>query len=184
MEKILVSACLLGLPVRYNGRSEACAHRRLLAWGAEGRIVPFCPEVAAGLATPRPAAEIQGPGGGQAVLSGVALVRTGDGTDLTATFQRAAELALAVARSAAIRIAILKDGSPSCGSRRIHDGNFIGGERQGQGVTAALLTAHGIQVFSETDIDAAAAWLQELERVDQGHSFVGLNSGVEKGELR
>ncbi len=167
MEKILVSACLLGLPVRYNGRSEACAHPRLLAWGAEGRIVPFCPEVAAGLATPRPPAEIHGPGGGPAVLSGEALVRTADGTNLTAAFQRAAELALAVARSAAIRIAILKDGSPSCGSQRIHDGSFLGGNTPGQGVTAALLSAHGIRVFSETEIDAAAAWLKELEASDR-----------------
>ena len=53
-----------------------------------------------------------------------------------------------------IKYAVLKEGSPSCGSREIYDGSFQGRRISGQGVTAALLQAHGIQVYSENNWEA------------------------------
>ena len=59
MIRVLVSACLLGEKVRYNGADAASGSRILEDWVREGRVVPFCPEVAGGLGVPRPPAEIQ-----------------------------------------------------------------------------------------------------------------------------
>jgi uncharacterized protein YbbK (DUF523 family) len=88
MVKVLVSACLLGERVRYNGADARCASDVLERWAREGRLVPFCPEVAGGLPVPRPAAEI-GDGDGRAVLLGAAAVRDGAGRDLTGSSWRA-----------------------------------------------------------------------------------------------
>ena len=78
MNRLLISACLLGEPVRYDGRAKPLHHPRLAALLESGRIVPFCPEVAGGLPVPRPAAEIVG-GDGDAVIDGAARVETRDG---------------------------------------------------------------------------------------------------------
>jgi uncharacterized protein YbbK (DUF523 family) len=168
MLTILVSACLLGEKVRYNGAAAPAGSEVLTRWMNEGRLVPFCPEVAGGLGVPRPAAEING-GDGAAVLEATALVLTREPRDVTANFLRGAELALAAARTHGARLAILKDGSPSCGSGSIYDGTFSGTKRPGQGVTATLLERHGIRVFSESEIAAAAAYLKELEINHEGH---------------
>jgi uncharacterized protein YbbK (DUF523 family) len=152
MVRVLVSACLLGERVRYDGR-DAAAHDDLLArWIAEGRVVRFCPEVAGGLGVPRPAAEIRG-----------ASVVTADGTDVTAAFVTGAERALEAALTNGVRVAVLKEDSPSCGSTHVYDGTFTGTRVAGQGVTAALLEANGIRVFSERTLAAAAAYLESLE---------------------
>lgn len=162
MIRVLVSACLLGEPVRYNGAAASARDAVLDRWMAEGRVVPFCPEVAAGLGVPRPPAEIRG-GDGTAVLAATALVHTRDGTDVTASFLRGAQLALAAAQAQGARVAILKDGSPSCGSTWISDGRFAGTRRDEQGVTAALLERHGIRVFGERGWREAAEHLAALE---------------------
>ncbi|GLV52861.1 hypothetical protein TBS_34230 [Thermobispora bispora] len=162
MERILVSACLLGRPVRYDGRAKTSHDELLARWRAEGRLVPFCPEVEGGLPVPRPPAEIEGGTGGEAVLSGAARVRTATGEDVTEAFLAGARRALEAARKAGARIAILKEGSPSCGSLRIYDGTFQGRTAPGQGVTTALLERHGVRVFSEDRIPEAAAYLEEL----------------------
>jgi uncharacterized protein YbbK (DUF523 family) len=162
MIKVLVSACLLGEKVRYNGASAAADNWILERWSREGRVVAFCPEVAGGLGVPRPAAEIAGTGG-EAVLDGQASVITAAGVDVTDCFLRGAQLALAAAQSQNVRVAILKDGSPSCGSGSIYDGTFSGRKRPGHGVTTALLERHGIRVFSETQMSEAAACLETLE---------------------
>ena len=162
-EKILISACLLGERVRYDGGDKASPHPALERWAVEGRLVSVCPEVAGGLSIPRPPAEIQGPGGGVAVLTGTVPVRTVHGQDVTAAFVAGARAALAAAERHGIRMAILKENSPSCGSSSIHDGSFAGVRIAGMGATTALLRAAGIEVFSETEIDAAVARLAELE---------------------
>ena len=163
MIRVLVSACLLGEKVRYNGADAASGSRILRDWLSEGRIVPFCPEVAGGLGVPRPAAEIHGIDG-RSVLDGTGRVLTGAGDDVTAAFLRGAELALQAARSHGVRLAILKEGSPSCGSGFIHDGSFTGQRKVAPGVTSALLERHGIQVFNEAALEQAAACLRTLER--------------------
>lgn len=161
MQKILISRCLLGHPVRYDGGASG-PFDRLAAWQAEGRVVGLCPEVAGGLPTPRAPAEIPG-GQGGAVLAGEAQVLTVQGEDVTAPFMRGAEIALAHVREHGIRIAILKANSPSCGNRETYDGTFSGTRVPGEGVTAALLRQEGVQVFSEHELDAAAEALALLK---------------------
>jgi uncharacterized protein YbbK (DUF523 family) len=164
MERILVSACLLGSRVRFDGGAKTSDDELLAAWRAEGRLVPFCPEVEGGLPVPRPPAEIEGGVGGAAVLAGSARILTPGGDDVTNAFLSGAQQALAVALSFGVRMAILKEGSPSCGSLRIHDGTFRGRMTPGQGVTAALLEVNGIRVFGEDRLPEAARHLADLLR--------------------
>ncbi len=162
MEKILVSSCLLGFRVRYDGSDRAVAHRLWQTWMGEGRLVPLCPEVSAGLPVPRPPAEIRG-GCGKAVLAGSAVVVEEGGRDVTEAFVLAANNALALVRQHGLRVAVLTDGSPSCGGRFIYDGTFSGRRKAGEGVVAARLRQHGVKVFSESEITKAATCLRQLE---------------------
>jgi len=162
MEKILVSACLLGEKVRYHGGDAACDHPSLRRWFDEGRLVAVCPERDGGLPTPRPPAELVAAGAG--VVARLAVVRTSTGADVTDAFLRGAEIALDAVKRHRIRIAVLKDGSPSCGSSFVYDGTFSGTRAAGLGVTAALLESHGVRVFDERSIDDAHAFLEQLER--------------------
>ncbi|MEU0518947.1 DUF523 domain-containing protein [Streptosporangium sp. NPDC006007] len=164
MERILVSACLMGRKVRYDGAAKTSGDALLAAWRREGRLVPHCPEVEGGLPVPRPAAEIEGGAGGAAVLAGAARVLTAEGADVTGAFLAGARSALAAARSAGIRVAVLKEGSPSCGVLTVYDGTFQGHRVPGGGVTTALLELHGVSVFTEHQIPAAAVRLRELTR--------------------
>ncbi|RKT60611.1 uncharacterized protein YbbK (DUF523 family) [Azonexus fungiphilus] len=165
---ILVSACLLGQAVRYDAQAVPCPSRQLADWQRAGLLLPFCPETAGGLPVPRPAAEIRGAGGGSAVLAGAAEVVDGHGRNLNAAFIAGAEAALAAARRHGIRLAILKERSPSCGSRQIYDGSFAGRHIAGAGVTAALLEAAGIRVFNEQRIAEAAAFYHALPAASAG----------------
>jgi uncharacterized protein YbbK (DUF523 family) len=159
--RILVGACLLGRPVRYNGSAKTLFHPTLEVWRAESRLVSLCPELAGG-ATPRPPAEIEGGRSGQHVLSGRARVIEATGADVTDRYLAGAQAVLALARSSACSFALLVDGSPSCGSRFIHDGGFAGRKQAGAGVTTALLRDNGIEVFAESEIDALQARLTRL----------------------
>ncbi|AKA21756.1 DUF523 domain-containing protein [Pseudomonas chlororaphis] len=160
MHKILVSRCLLGHRVRYDGGASG-PFDLLANWQAEGRVVALCPEVAGGLPTPRAAAEIPG-GQGAEVLDGLARVITSDGEDVSAEFLAGARQALELVREHRIRIAVLKANSPSCGNLLTYDGTFSGVKVSGEGVTAALLKRAGVQVFSELELAEAAAALAAL----------------------
>ena len=142
--KILVSACLMGKPVRYDGRYASTGHSQLLKLQEEGRVVLLCPEVAGGLPTPRPPAEIN-----------KGHVITQQGKDMTAAFHLGADKALQLCLAHNIKIAVLKENSPSCGSNYIYDGNFTGTKIAGSGVVTDLLRANGITVFSEDQLDIA-----------------------------
>ena len=161
-----MSSCLLGQRVRYHGGDAHLASDILERWRDEGRLVPTCPETAAGLPVPRPPAEIVG-GDGANVLKGEAYVGDRTGADVTAAFLEGARNALEVALAEGARLAILKDGSPSCGTSYVYDGTFRGQRSQGAGVTAAVLTQGGIRVFSEREIEEAAAYLASLESQDR-----------------
>ncbi|MGY2262689.1 DUF523 domain-containing protein [Pseudomonas sp. SDO55104_S430] len=160
MQKILVSRCLLGHRVRYDGGASG-PFDQLQVWLDEGRVVPLCPEVAGGLPTPRAAAEIPG-GQGVEVLEGRAAVITTEGEDVSAQFLSGAHQALELVQKHNIRIAILKANSPSCGNRQTYDGTFSGVKVSGEGVTAALLKRHGVLVFSELELAEAAEALARL----------------------
>ncbi|MFJ0785037.1 DUF523 domain-containing protein, partial [Bordetella bronchiseptica] len=101
--------------------------------------------------------------GGAAVLDGLAQVREASGVDVSAAFVEGARQALALVRERGIRVAVLKEGSPSCGSGYTYDGSFSGARIAREGVTAACLTRAGVRVFSEHELDAAQAWLRQLE---------------------
>ena len=162
MIRVLISSCLLGQPVRYNG-SDAPSDKTILSqWQSEGRLVHFCPEISAGFPIPRPPAETVG-GDGRLVLSGHAKVIEDTGADVTEMFVEGANKAVAFAEKNKVRIAILTDGSPSCGSTYVYDGNFTGKQIPGKGVTAELLEQNGIRVFSEDQIEDALVFLKSLE---------------------
>lgn len=156
MIKILVSSCLLGAPVRHDARDKKCDHAVLQRWIAEGRVVSVCPEMMGGMGTPRPPAEI--------VNDGSRRVVTRDGADVTIAFENGARAAADEGRAHDVRIAILKAGSPSCGSSFIYDGTFSKTPIEGEGITAALLRKNGIAVFSEDQLDAAERYVASLER--------------------
>lgn len=154
MKRVLVSACLLGDRVRFDGRDKGVHNSVLDRWLAEGRVVKVCPEVAGGLGVPRPPAERQRDG---RVLSDT-------GVDVTAEFARGAEFAVKLARENEVAIAVLKEGSPSCGSGYVYDGTFTKTKLPGEiGETTRALRAIGVQVFSELQWDEAAAALTSLE---------------------
>ncbi|UST74207.1 DUF523 domain-containing protein [Pseudomonas siliginis] len=161
MEKILVSRCLLGHRVRYDGGASG-PFDLLEQWIEEGRVVPLCPEVAGGLPTPRAAAEIPG-GQGVEVLDGIAAVITTEGEDVSAQFLEGARQALELVQKHGIRVAVLKANSPSCGNLLTYDGTFSGVRVSGEGVTAALLKRHGVRVFSELELAEAAVTLAALD---------------------
>ena len=123
----------------------------------------LCPEVAAGLGTPRSAAEAV-PGDGAEVLNGTAAVMTSDGRDVTGAFVAGAGHAVAVAQELGIRVAVLKTRSPSCGTGEIYDGSFSGRLVTGTGVTAAALRRAGVLVFNEAELAEADDALEVLDR--------------------
>lgn len=167
MEPVLVSACLLGEVVRYNGGDMRCDHDIMQRWLREGRVVSVCPEVAGGLPVPRPRAEIAAGAGGKRVLAGVARVFDSNGRDVSAYLVRGADQALDLARARGIRVAVLKEGSPSCGSGFTFDGSFTDTRIPNQGVTATLLHQAGVRIFSEAQLAEADALLTSFET---GHS--------------
>ena len=146
---ILLSSCLAGFNVRYDGGNA----RRPLAVKllAVGAAITVCPEIMAGFDTPREPAEIQG-GTGADALAGRARVITKSGADVTANYLMAARQVLAIAQKHQVTVAYLKQKSPACGSKVIYDGNFAGYRIAGQGVTTALLQKHGIRVFGDEEL--------------------------------
>lgn len=143
---ILVSACLAGFDVKYNGSHNL--NEKIKKWFNEKKAIPICPEVLGGLSIPREPAEIVGGEGGD-VLDGHAKVITNNGIDVTEQFIKGANETLKIALDLNATMVILKERSPSCGSSMIYSGEFNGNKKRGTGVTAALLKRNGIQVLSE-----------------------------------
>ncbi|MXS78449.1 DUF523 domain-containing protein [Nitrosomonas sp. JL21] len=157
MKKILISACLAGDRVRYDGKRAPLKDEVLSRWGDKGLLVKVCPEVSGGLKIPRPEARIVN-GNGLDVLKGMAKVLDIHGCDVTSFFIRGAEYALSIARRFNIEVAILKEKSPSCGAHNIYDGQFASHLIPGFGVTSALLKQNGVKIFSENELDQAALY--------------------------
>ena len=161
MEKILVSACLVGERVRYNGVAMEFDNQILKYWRSKGLVVAICPEVAGGLPVPRPSSEISD-GDGRHVLNSHDRIVNINGQDVTKYFLEGAQKTLLLARFHKIKLAVLKEGSPSCGSSYIYDGSFSRIKKPGKGVTAALLEKNDIRVFSEREIAEAENYLKTL----------------------
>ena len=140
MEKILISACLVGDKCKYDGHSNYTPLIKDLLEKYE--LVPFCPEVEGGLPTPRKANEIK-----KDKVFNIA------GKEVTKYFNEGAEKALNICKYLNIKIAILKERSPSCGVHEIYDGSFTNKKIKGEGVTTKLLRQNGITVYSEDEIE-------------------------------
>jgi len=140
MENILVSACLIGVHCRYDGTGVMQDNMDQLR--EKYHLIPVCPEIYGGLATPRDAAERVSD-----------KVMTCKGADVTAQYEKGAEEILRLAEFYQCKVAILKERSPSCGSGVIYDGTFTGRKVEGYGVTTALLRSKGIQVLGESQIE-------------------------------
>ena len=138
--KLLVSACLLGVACRYDGRSKPHPLAQELCRRHE--VLPVCGELFGGLPTPRLPSERREGG-----------VVASDGGDVTDAFRRGAEEVVRLARLTGAQAAILKERSPSCGSGQIYDGTFTKTLTQGDGLTAQMLKKHGITVYGESQIE-------------------------------
>lgn len=140
MDKILISACLIGDKTKYDGKSNY--HPLVKQLLEKYELVPFCPEVEGGLPTPRQPSEIIKD-----------KVMNKEGKDVTRNFKDGASKALMICQYLGIKMAILKEGSPSCGLNQVYDGTFTGKKIKGSGITAQLLIKNGIKVISENDIE-------------------------------
>ncbi len=137
---ILVSACLLGVKCRYDGRDNYCDSLERLK--EKHHLIPVCPESYGGLSIPREPSEIQG----DRVVS-----RSGE--DVTSQFYRGAESLMCLSRYFDCKTAVLKERSPSCGSGQIYDGTFSKKLTEGNGIFAAMLKEEGVNVIGESEID-------------------------------
>ena len=137
--KIMVSACLLGDNVKYNGGNNR--HEKVLEYIKGHEVVPVCPEMLGGLPVPRAPGEIQD-----------GIVRNEDGTSVDYEYRTGAAKALEIAESERIDMAILQSRSPYCGVNQIYDGSFTGRKIKGMGVFARLLSEKGYKVVDAEDI--------------------------------
>ena len=144
--KVLVSACLMGEHVRYDGGHNRIYHDRL----KELDIVLCCPEVDGGLSTPRIPSELYHD-----------KVYDREGRDVTCYFNKGAEIARSLVKKHHIKVAILKANSPSCGNENIYDGTFSKRLKKGKGVTVSLLEKEGVSVFNEHQLEEAFAFIFE-----------------------
>lgn len=138
--KILVSACLLGIDCKYNGKNNK--NDQVIELLKTHDLIPACPEIMGGLTTPRTPSEIHEDE-----------VITKDGKNVTKQYQKGAEETLKIAKLYNCKTAILKEKSPSCGCGKIYDGTFTGTLIDGDGITARLLKEHGIKITGETTLD-------------------------------
>lgn len=147
MDKILVSACLLGDKCTYKGGSNTQDYLEELNQFYD--LVPFCCEVEGGLSIPRLPSEIKGNS-----------VKNSEGKDVTSAFRLGVYKASSIVSYLGIRIAILKENSPSCGSHFVYDGTFSGRLVKGQGLLARELTRLGVTVMNEEE---GKAFLEKLK---------------------
>jgi uncharacterized protein YbbK (DUF523 family) len=142
MEKLLVSSCLLGNKVRYDGKSKFIGNSLIKKLENKYRVYTVCPELSGGLYVPRiPAERID-----NKVISKINI-------DVTEFYSRGANIALSICHKYNIKIALLKENSPSCGVNYTYDGTFSGTIISGEGLTTELLRDNGIKVYSESEIN-------------------------------
>ena len=152
--KILVSSCLLGENVRYDGNNSSIALNPNFSFSSkelfmdilcDNEVYSFCPEVAGGLGVPRISSEI-------VKNEKPFIVKNKEGLDVTINFLIGAKKALDICNEEGIQVALLKANSPSCGNISIYDGTFTTNLVEGQGLTAKLLKENKIEIFNETQL--------------------------------
>lgn len=140
MKNIIVSACLLGIGCRYDGKEKKV--EEVLELTKKYNLIPICPEQLGGLSTPRIPCELVG---NKAINK--------NGVDCTKEYEKGAYEALKIAKIYNSNIAILKEKSPSCGCKEIYDGTFTKTLITKKGITAKLFDENEIKVIGESDID-------------------------------
>lgn len=160
--KILVSSCLLGENVRYDGENSSVTTNPKISFSqkelfmdilCENEIYSFCPEISSGLETPRLKAEIIS-------KNKPFKIENINGVDVTINFLIGAKKALDLCKNENILVALLKSKSPSCGNRQIYDGTFSNNLVDGQGMAAKLLEENGIKVFNENELKELAKFIK------------------------
>ena len=142
MEKVLVSACLIGNNCKYNGSNNK--NEKIIEYLKDKEVILVCPEVMGGLDTPRLKSEIDTSQKELRVINEL-------GKDVTSYFVKGAEIALRRALANNVKVAILKEKSPSCGYKKIYNGKFDGTKVDGSGVFTKLLIENGIKILTEED---------------------------------
>ena len=142
--KVMVSACLLGWPCRYDGQSKADAE--LLKKFSSDDVMPICPELQGGLPIPRVPAGIECSADGQSICGYSARVINRSGQEVTTQFRRGAEAVLALAERLQPERIILKQHSPSCGCGSVGCTDLQ--RHAGRGVACDLLASKGFQIES------------------------------------
>jgi len=159
----IISACLCGVNCKYSGKNNL--NDRCLKLFREGRAVLVCPEQLGGLPTPRNPVELNS--AASKVLDGNGKALSNKGEDVTKQFIDGAYETLKIAKELGATKAILKEGSPSCGSNFVYDGTFTGNKIEGKGITALLLENEGITVFSDEDLEVNNSKLVYLNEFDR-----------------
>lgn len=140
MEKVLISACLVGDNTKYNGKNNYTKEIEKLFGLCD--LIIVCPEVMGGLKTPRLSSEIKNN-----------RVINSKGKDVTSFFNNGANFISYIAKENNVKYALFKENSPSCGVKKIYDGNFNNKLIDGEGFTTKQLKKQGITIFNENEID-------------------------------
>lgn len=141
---ILVSACLVGINCKYNGKNNY--NKKIFDLVRDGKAIPICPEQLGGLSTPRVPCEIR-------YVNGKRYVINKDGIDVTEMFNKGAEEVLDFVKKMNIKKAILKSKSPSCGFGKIYDGTFTNKLIDGNGILTQMLLDSGVEVISSEEFE-------------------------------
>ncbi|OPJ63644.1 DUF523 domain-containing protein [Clostridium chromiireducens] len=159
----IISACLCGVNCKYSGKNNL--NDRCMKLFREGKAVLVCPEQLGGLPTPRNPVELNNTA--SEVINGNGKAISNQGEDVTKQFLDGAYETLKIARELGATRAILKEGSPSCGSNFVYDGTFTGNKIKGKGITAQLLEDEGMLVFSDEDLEVSNDKLVYLSEFDR-----------------
>lgn len=142
--KVLVSACLMGENCKYNGENKF--NPQIANLLADKDVMRICPEISAGLNSPRPRAEI---------ADGIVVDENGNNVD--AVYRDGVRAALSKIGGRQIDLVILQSRSPTCGVNQVYDGGFSGRLIAGSGLFATALRQQGYNVIDAEDIDKIIA---------------------------
>ena len=160
--KILVSSCLLGEDVKYDGGNNSVALNPKVSFSlkelfmdilCENEIYSFCPEVSGGLPIPRVPAEI-------VKRDKPFIVQNQNAEDVTINFLLGAKKALDLCMEEGIKVALLKANSPSCGNIKTYDGTFSNTLIESDGLSAKLLKENGVMVFNEEELKELSKFIK------------------------
>jgi len=162
-----ISSCLLGEPVRYDGRHKHASWvtDRLSPYVT---LVPFCPEVAIGLGVPRPPIELVDRGGDLRAV-GVRDPRR-DVTDALLAYGEQV-----AARQPLLSGFILKQGSPSCGVAGVRVRG--GGRGSGRFAHALGMACPLLPMVTEGPLEDRALSAHFIARVRVYHRWQALLAG-------